>query len=111
VELYERIFLFSSVNSDAELLVHTDSVCSRSSSLLFRILLITNCLYCVFFLLYSEREVRRRTLGGWYRSEVSRTPAINKNININIYKSLYYFMLFGVQYTDYILISCSEESG
>ena len=40
-------------------MVHTDSVCSRSSSISF-LLLITNCLYCVFFLFYSETDIRRR---------------------------------------------------
>ena len=91
------------------IVVHTDSVCSRSSSL-SSLLLITDLLYCVFFYLPRKRN-KKATLGGWCQSAVYWTPTINKNASVNIYKSLYYFMLFGVHYTDYISISCPEESG
>ena len=90
--------------------VHTDSVCSRSSSLSF-LLLIPNSLYFVFFFFILPRNRNKKaTLDGWCQSEVCWTPAINKNVNVNIYKSFYYFMLFGVQYTDYISVSGPEES-
>lgn len=62
-----------------------------------------------FFILPGKRN-KKANLDGWCQSEVHWTPAINKNVKVSIYKTVYYFMLFGVQYIDYVSVSGPEES-
>lgn len=90
-------------------MVHIGSVCSRSSSLSF-LLLITNCLYCVFFILPRKRN-KKATLGGWCQSKCTGRQPLTKMLTLIFTNNLSSFMPFRVQYTDYISISWPEESG